>query len=403
MRLNRISLWKTRTADGSFGIGLAIGFLCLGASIFIWRITPFISDTALFLMKVISFAATGLFGTIGVLTDFKKDGRLTEPGKLNVGVIALSLLIGIQIQTSEFLKANQAADNARKSEKAAKVSTEILLGRTATALEENQKLLAQEGKLLEAASLTNKMTREALRQAARNLQPLPRTFTAEVVISLPLNQRSVSPYVARLNSLIAKSSLVPEEPGEISLELFPNKENFDEKYLARLTDHLIVEMGFAKPSQNRVSLRLDTHCGKEIEAEEGFGISMSYAPNEGGRGALTLICKNRAIVELNDSSFLSLRDFRNASVVIEVFAGPTTDRWSSSTHYPAKYHWLDFKVQNVALYAGDNFIELSGLTEDLCSGIYVCFSTKIPYDQEWMTIRAVRGGVLLHKPHSPSR
>jgi hypothetical protein len=189
MRLNRIWLWKIRTADGPFGIGFAIGFLCLAASIFIWRITPFISDTSLFLMKVISFAATGLFGTIGVFTDFKEDGRLTEPGKLNVGVIALSVLIGIQVQTSEFLKANQAAESARQSEQAANHSVQVLLGTTSIALKENQKLLEQEGKLLDASSLTNKMTREALRQAARNLQPLPRNLTAEVVVSLPVNQR----------------------------------------------------------------------------------------------------------------------------------------------------------------------------------------------------------------------
>ena len=231
MRLNRIWLWKAGTADGSSGIVFAIGFLCLAASIFIWRITPFISDTALFLMKVISFAATGLFGTIGVFTDFKKDGSLTEPGKLNVGVIALSVLIGIQVQSSEFLKANQAAESARKSEQAAKDSVEVLLGTTSTALKENQKLLAQEGKLLEASGLTNKMTREALEQAARNLQPLPRSLTIDAVVSLPVNQPSVTAYVARLKSLIEKSSAVPTGPGEISLELFPNKENFDERYL----------------------------------------------------------------------------------------------------------------------------------------------------------------------------
>jgi hypothetical protein len=403
MRLNWIQLWKTRTADGSFGIGFAIGFLCLAASIFIWRITPFISDTALFLMKVISFASTGLFGTIGVFTDFKKDGRLTEPGKLNVGVIALSVLIGIQVQTSEFLKANQAAESARKSEQAAKDSVEVLLGTTSTALKENQKLLAEEGKLLDASSLTNKMTREALRQAARNLQPLPKNLTAEVVVSLPVNQRGVAPYVARLNSLIAKSSFVPEGPGDIGLELFPNKETFDENYLARLTDKLVLEIEFAKPSQNRVSLRLDTLCGKEVEAEEGFGISMSFAPNNGERGVLILYCKNRAIVGFDDRSFLSLLDFGNASVVVELFAGQT-DRWSSVTHYPRREHWLDFKVEDVILYADDKFIELANLTEDSCDGISTCFTTKLPHDQKWMTIRAARGyGPLLHKAHSPSR
>jgi hypothetical protein len=403
MRLNRIKVWKTRTVDGSFGIVSAIVFVCLAASIFIWRITPFISDTALFLMKVISFAATGLFGTIGVFTDFKKDGRLTEPGKLNVGVIALSVLIGIQVQTSEFLKANQAADNVRKSEKVAEHAMEILLRTTSTELRENKVLLDQERNLLDASSLTNKMTRKALRQAARNLQPLPRNLTAEVVVTLPVNQRGVAPYVARLNSLIAKSLFVPTVSGDIGLEQFPNKEKFDEDYLGRLTDKLILEIDFTKASKNRVSLTLDTLCGKEVEAKEGYGISLSFNPNNRESGVLLLYCKNQAVVELNDGSFLSLLDFGNASVVVQLFAGQT-DRWSAFTPYPRREHWLDFKVEDVMLNADDKFIDLSNLTVDTCDRIYTCFTTKLPQDQKWMTIRAARGyGPLLHKAQSPSR
>ena len=76
--------------------------------------------------------------------------------------------------------------------------------------------------------------------------------------------------------------------------------------LGSLTDNLILEMEFAKPLQNSVSLRLVTNCGKEVEADEGFGIAMSNAVYAGEHGTVTLYCKNRAIIDYDNGSFLSL-------------------------------------------------------------------------------------------------
>lgn len=78
-------------------------------------------------MKLVSFAVTGLFGTVAVVSDFKQDDRLTDLGKLNIAVIALSTVVGIQAQTSEFIKTQASNEDAKKS-------MENLLGQNQTIL-----------------------------------------------------------------------------------------------------------------------------------------------------------------------------------------------------------------------------------------------------------------------------
>jgi hypothetical protein len=114
-KANQLSFWKDRASESAFGISISIALLCFGAFLFVFRLTPFISDAVLFWMKLASFAVTGLFGTIGVFTDFKKQGQLTDFGRINLAVIALSVVVGVQAQTSEYIKQNEASDIAKKS------------------------------------------------------------------------------------------------------------------------------------------------------------------------------------------------------------------------------------------------------------------------------------------------
>jgi hypothetical protein len=112
---HQLSFWKDRTTESSFGIWIAITLLCFGAFLFVFRLTPFISEAVLFWMKLASFAVTGLFGTVGVFTDFKRQDKLTDLGKLNFAVIALSVVVGVQAQTSEYIKSNIASERNRES------------------------------------------------------------------------------------------------------------------------------------------------------------------------------------------------------------------------------------------------------------------------------------------------
>src|SRR4051812_25439800 len=67
------------------------------------------------ILKAVSMVATGVFGVIGILTNYKdKDGKVTKWGRVAITGILLSASISLVLYALESAKATEGAKEAAK-------------------------------------------------------------------------------------------------------------------------------------------------------------------------------------------------------------------------------------------------------------------------------------------------
>ena len=106
-----------RLWPSGWGLRVSIFSVCFGTIFFVARITPLLSDSILFWLKLFSFVITATLGVVGIVTDFKDEQskKLTRAGKLNLAGLALAAVIGIMAQRAEYNSANKSSEQAKKS------------------------------------------------------------------------------------------------------------------------------------------------------------------------------------------------------------------------------------------------------------------------------------------------
>jgi hypothetical protein len=110
-------------------------------ALFTVRIVPWLSEMALFVMKLASFVTTTSLGVVGIVSDFKdRAGNLTRAGKLNLAGLALGAVVGIVAQKAEY-DHSVAASLAQK-----KVMADLI--------EQNQVVMRQATRNLEVVGTT---------------------------------------------------------------------------------------------------------------------------------------------------------------------------------------------------------------------------------------------------------
>src|SRR3954452_7118835 len=88
------------------------------------------------ILKAVSTVATGLFGVLGVLTNYKdKDGKVTKWGKVAITGICFSATISLVLYGLESVKATKGAVEAKKQYDETKKKLD-------TALEDSNRLMS---------------------------------------------------------------------------------------------------------------------------------------------------------------------------------------------------------------------------------------------------------------------
>jgi hypothetical protein len=176
--------------------GLPVSGVSAGMAVvfFVYRITPWFSDTALFWLKLGSFIITAILGAIGVVTDFRDVNKnLTRPGKINLAGLALAAFIGIIAQKAEYDSTTKASAEAKKS--------------LSDLNEENQTVLKKVQTVLETSMTTNSLTRGTLNQVNRNLEMAGDTIVVNYEAEIPLRawelENSTDPLREQIEELAA--------------------------------------------------------------------------------------------------------------------------------------------------------------------------------------------------------
>jgi hypothetical protein len=169
---------------------------------------------ALMILKYAGSIIAGVYGVYATLTDFKeeKNGRkvLSRKGYLGIALLAVSILVNLSMQVTEDLRSMQRAAQEQREKEEAEQHRRRLADQVTEQLTKSegisQKLsealenLKQSSKVLDANA---KLTHSTLTEAQRAVEPLPRQFRLELLLSIPENQPAVRAYLDRLDKLKA--------------------------------------------------------------------------------------------------------------------------------------------------------------------------------------------------------
>jgi hypothetical protein len=196
------------------------------------------------ILKAASMIATGAFGVIGVLTNYKnKDGRVTKWGKIAITGICFSATLSLVLYNLEARKAKKGADEAKQQYEETKekldialTSSERLIKMQQTSLDRSlalesklqetaknleainsssRSMSAKQAALLKAQRITEHRLRLGQLRSTLPLEPLTIYFEREI----PMNDPMLDRYVPTLRKRLSEkppASMHPETLIEIS-------------------------------------------------------------------------------------------------------------------------------------------------------------------------------------------
>jgi hypothetical protein len=189
---------------------------------------------SLAILKGFGLLATGVFGIIGAVTNFKdQDGNLTKWGKRNLAGLVIGLVMALTSQCIEYVRGRNEATAAADRAKKAADQAELMLKNTTTAATK----ISEVGKEIEAVSKEASTTAKELgtvdSNIERTLDPLePVVVSASFGIPLPgeivkndigTESNDLSQYVAYRKQLEA-----------VKVEINPDDESGPAIYICRL-------------------------------------------------------------------------------------------------------------------------------------------------------------------------
>lgn len=139
------------------------------------------------ILKAVSMVATGLFGGLGILTNYKdKEGRVTKWGKVAITGICFSATISLVLYTLEVGKAKKANEEIKKQNKetkakldAALVETNRVMSLQRISLDKSQTLEQELRSTTHSLSQINVASREISRKQESVLKEQRKVLTAE--------------------------------------------------------------------------------------------------------------------------------------------------------------------------------------------------------------------------------
>jgi hypothetical protein len=194
-------------------------FVCFAVVFFVARITPWLSDTSLFWLKLVSFIITAMLGVVGVVTDFKDANKnLTRPGKLNLAGLALAAVIGIMAQKAEYASNRKASDEARDKLSSLNRQNQAVLSNVESLIRSNNQLFTTTNK-------TNTLTQQTLHQVSRNLESMGETIFVSYKANFLLENSELKKAAANLS---ARARKLPYDDNNVFRD--------DDTYVERVSD-----------------------------------------------------------------------------------------------------------------------------------------------------------------------
>ncbi len=169
------------------------------------------------IVKIVSMVASGVFGALAVVTDYKdKNQKLTRWGKFAVTGVIIATVLSLVLHYLESKSAEKEAEKARQRNEAVAAQLENILTQAASTNVQQQRTLGgmqqvlgrQEEAVRQGDEISSKVTatldtqRQITNQVLRAyypLEPLTLFFERE----LPMDQPALSRYVARIQKSIA--------------------------------------------------------------------------------------------------------------------------------------------------------------------------------------------------------